>query len=107
MTTYEPASVPLPTTIDLALIGAALLNAVAATMQLGHTTPAETLDYSHLDLSDPDSSAASWIVRDFIAWTGRQDLAEGAEDRLRDFVDASGWRQELAKSMTSHLTHAP
>lgn len=84
-------STPAPTHHDLALIGAALLSHATNTIRLGHVTPAETLDYTGAVL-DGEDSAAPAIVRDFVAWTSRrQDVAPGAEQRIRDWLEASGW----------------
>lgn len=85
--------VPMPSDIDIYLIGKALLNWVATTVQVGHSSPGMTLDYVHLDDSLGDESAAPLIVRDFVAWTsGRQHLAEGAEERLRRWIELSGYQ---------------
>lgn len=75
------------TYLDLALIGAALLSTVTSVAQHGWASPGSTLDYTR-HILDPHAM----IVRDFVAWTAhRKTLAPGCEDRLRSFVEQSGW----------------
>lgn len=82
----------MPSEADIYLIGKALLNMVVVTVQLGHVSPGMSLDYIHLNDIEEGESAAPMIVRDFVAWTsGRQHLAEGAEERLRAWIQQSGY----------------
>lgn len=75
------------TYIDLAHIGAALLTAVTTVARLGWASPGSWLDYA-----DPLGDPHSLIVRDFVAWTShRKSMAEGCGERLRAFVEQSGW----------------
>lgn len=78
---------------DLALIGAALLSTVTSVSQLGWASPGSSLDYT-----PKEAGTHAMIVRDFVAWTShRKFLADGCEERLRAFVDQSGW--------TKHVVH--
>ena len=78
---------------DLALIGAALLTTVGSVGLHGWASPGSSLDYTK-GLTSPHDL----VVRDFIAWTShRKSLADGCEERLRSYVDESGW--------TAHLQH--
>lgn len=44
------------------------------------------------------------IVRDFVAWTSRRKtLAGGCEERLRAYVDDSGWTEHLLNQMAAVL----
>jgi hypothetical protein len=80
---------------DLALIGAALLTTVTSVCQLGWASPGSSLDYTPNE-SDPHTM----IVRDFVAWTShRKSLAAGCEERLRAFVDESGWTRHVVDRM--------
>lgn len=95
-------TIPMPNGADLQAIGAAVLNLVAGTVQLGHQSPAETLDYLITDpLDHPSgSSAAPAIVTDLVAWCSRrQNVVPGAEERLRLYVDACGWRAAQTASL--------
>ena len=80
---------------DLALIGASLLSVITSVAIHGWSSPGSSLDYTH-SLSDPHSM----IVNDFVAWTShRKNLAEGCEERLRTFVDESGWTSHVMNQM--------
>lgn len=84
---------------DLVLIGASLLSTITSVAVHGWASPGSMLDYSHQP-SDPHSA----IVRDFVAWTShRRVLADGCEDRLRDFVDSSGWTAHALNQMANQL----
>lgn len=84
---------------DLALIGAALLTTVTSVAQLGWASPGSSLDYS-----PKVSESHHMIVRDFIAWTShRKSLADGCEERLRAFVDDSGWTRHVLNQMSKNL----
>ncbi|MFL4476743.1 hypothetical protein ACIPUB_00515 [Paeniglutamicibacter sp. ORCA_105] len=84
---------------DLALIGAALLTSVTTVAQLGWASPGISLDYS-----SGVSDSHNMIVRDFIAWTShRKSLADGCEERLRAFVDESGWTRHVLNQMGKNL----
>lgn len=67
---------------------------IAATVQLGHSTPASTIGYMHG--VEPGSPQA--FVRDFVAWTAaRQSAVPGCEDRLRE------WGQKEAGLRLAHI----
>jgi hypothetical protein len=84
---------------DLALIGAALLSTVTSVAQLGWASPGSSLDYT-----PRESDSHTMIVRDFIAWTShRKSLAEGCEERLRAYVDESGWTIHVLDQMSKKL----
>ncbi len=73
---------------EVFIIGEAVLKWMNAVTQLGHESPASTLDYTtnaaSLDLG-------SLIVRDFVAWTsGRVEMAPGCQERMREIVADSG-----------------
>lgn len=73
---------------DLALIGAALLSTVSLH---GWASPGSSLDYTK-----GDAGPHAAIVRDFVAWTAhRKRLADGCEERLLSYVEASGWTDHL------------
>lgn len=105
---YDGYTVPEPSLADLALIGAAVLNSVCTTLHIGHTTPAETLDYlGSIDQLDGAESAAPMIVRDFVAWTGRrQDIVPDARERLEQFIVASGWYQQQVEQIGNVMRSA-
>ena len=70
------------TPLQLMDLGAKLLNAAATVELLGHASPGSALDYWHADS----------FVRDFVAWTsGRKHMAEGCEERVRQYVKDNGW----------------
>jgi hypothetical protein len=94
---------------DLKAIGATVLNIVAAVQQLGHTSPASTLNYmTWVDALDGEESAASYILRDFIAWTcGRKEMSPGCDDRLKAYVNQSGWAQRSSDSVARELYSQP
>lgn len=76
---------------DLALIGAALLSTVSSVSLHGWASPGSSLDYTK-----GDAGPHAAIVRDFVAWTAhRKQLADGCEERLRSYVEASGWTDHL------------
>lgn len=106
---YDGHTVPTPSAVDLALIGAAVLNSVCTTFHIGHASPGMTLDYLHsLDTLGDDESAAPTIVRDFVAWTsGREDVVPGARDRLEQFIVASGWYREQVGRMGELMSDVP
>lgn len=84
---------------DLALIGAGLLTTVASVGLHGCASPGSTLDYTR-GLTSPHDL----VVRDFIAWTShRKSLADGCEERLRAYVDESGWTEHLQHQMSELL----
>lgn len=98
--THEADTAPMPNVTDLALIGAALWSWVAAVNRHGHASPASTLDYTTCVPGDLDASAATFIVRDFVAWTsGRKHLAPGCEERLRSYVVRCGWQDQAESAM--------
>ena len=88
---------------DLMAIGTTLLNIVATVQRHGHASPGSTLDYmTGLDLLDGEESAAGHILRDFIAWTsGRKALSPGCDDRLKAYVNQSGWAQQALDRTTT------
>ncbi|GAA4759824.1 hypothetical protein GCM10023350_52520 [Nocardioides endophyticus] len=86
---------------DLALIGAALLTTVTSVGLHGWASPGSTLDYT-TGLRRPHDL----VVRDFIAWTAhRKSMADGCEERLRSYVDESGWTAHLEHRMSDLLSH--
>lgn len=91
---------PIPNTnvtaAEVFMVGYYLLNHVGTCHQLGHATPAETLDYAPTVI---DRNRSYPIVMDYTAWVGRREkLRPGSEDRLRDFIVESGWqRAQLLK----------
>lgn len=102
--THKTDAAPMPTTTDLALLGAALWSWVAAVNRLGHANPGSTLDYTTGLTEDLDASAADWIVRDFVAWTsGRKHLVPGCEERLRSYVVRCGWQDRAVGEMATAL----
>jgi hypothetical protein len=75
--------------IEIYMIGEALVSWMAATAQLGHEQPGNTLDYSHVHTI---TSPWQYIVRDFVIWTsGRSNFDPEAADRVRGWVEESGW----------------
>lgn len=103
--------VPLPTLIDrvseltdvtygdLALIGAAMLSTVSSVSLHGWASPGSSLDYTR-----GNAGPHAAIVRDFVAWTAhRKQLADGCEERLRSYVEASGWTHHLQVRMGDML----
>lgn len=87
------------TYLDLALIGAALLSTVTSVAYHGWASPGSSLDYTR-QISDPHAM----IMRDFVAWTAhRQPLAPGGEERLRAFVEQSGWTRHAVNQMSVRL----
>lgn len=84
---------------DLALIGSSLLSTVSTVAIHGWASPGSTLDYTR-QLADPHSL----IVRDFVAWTShRKRLADNCEERLRTFVDESGWTLHVLNQAATRL----
>ena len=81
---------PYPTAGELALIGVAVLDLVGTCMTLGHAKPQHTLDYMH---GEPDFSTQ--VVHDLVAWCsgGKSLNAADREERLRTYVNESGWRR--------------
>lgn len=81
--------------VELFDIGRLLLNMVGTTSQLGHTSPAHSLEYVHSGGYRPQE-----IVLDYTAWAGnRLTLRPGADERLLDFVHGSGWHaRQLAEA---------
>jgi len=62
--------------------GEALSAWIAATALLGHTKPGHTLEY----MPTAEAWSAGAFIRDFVAWTsGRENLAPGCADRLREW----------------------
>lgn len=87
------------TYLDLALIGAAILSTVTSVAHHGWASPGSSLDYTR-QVSDPHAM----IVRDFVAWTShRKTLAPGGEERLRAFVEQSGWTRHAVNQMAARL----
>jgi hypothetical protein len=84
---------------DLALLGASVLSTISSVAIHGWASPGSSLDYTG-QLTDPHSM----IVRDFVAWTShRKGLAEGCDERLRGYVDESGWTVHLLSQMSTLL----
>lgn len=85
---------------DLAMIGAGLLSTVSSVSLHGWASPGSTLDYTK-GLTTPHDL----VVRDFVAWTShRKSLANGCEERLRAYVDESGWTAHLQHQMSELLS---
>ena len=79
---------------DLIALGTMVLNAIALASQLGHESPAGSLDYYH------GTDSNTYIFKDFIAWvSGREHLAEGCHERLLWLVEESGWASDMAESV--------
>lgn len=92
------------TAAEVFMVGCYLLNHVGTCQQLGHATPAETLDYVPPVV---DRTRSYPIVMDYTAWVGRrQQLRPGAEDRLRDFIVESGWQRAQLLKVERLLTDA-
>lgn len=88
---------------DLALIGAGLLSTIVSVGLHGWASPGSTLDYTK-GLTNPHDL----VVRDFIAWTShRKSLADRCEERLRAYVDQSGWTTHLQHQLDGLLSGRP
>lgn len=74
------------TNLEVFCFGAAVLNAAAASMRLGHTSPGMTLDY----MTNPEALGLFGLVaRDFIAWTsGRKHMVPDCEQRFRQWASS-------------------
>lgn len=93
----SPSAVPLDLSAQYAatnlsnyevfMVGEALVGWLTAVVRLGHADPGSTLDYA----TDPSQlSLGTLVVRDFVAWTARQEhKVEGCEERLRDWAAAA------------------
>lgn len=77
------------------MMGQAFYTWVGATCRLGHSSPGSTLDYT----TNPEAlSLPALIMRDFVAWTsGRVNLAEDCEQRLRELNDNAQVDSHLAQ----------
>jgi len=87
------------TLADLAAIGLALMNKIGSVAILGWASPGNSLDYA-----SPSDNPHAQIVQDFTAWTsGRKSLAPGCEERLRAFIDTTGWTRHQAAESSKRL----
>lgn len=97
----HPDALAMPTEADLVQIGTAFLNFVALAQQLGHVTPAGSLDYTtFLEDSPEPSDTYLRMVRDFVAWTsGKPAFAPDGESRLRTYVARTGWQVAMSDAL--------
>ena len=86
---------------EVFMLGQALVNWIGLVGRLGHASPASTLDYT----TNPEAmTLGTLVLRDFVAWTsGRTDLVEGCEERLREWAEAADIDGHLARSLNEVL----
>ncbi|MBD3924303.1 hypothetical protein IEZ26_06690 [Nocardioides cavernae] len=85
---------------DLAMFGASMLSTISTIAINGWSSPGSSLDYTG-QVSDPHTM----LVRDFVAWTShRNKLADGCEERLRSYVEESGWTLHVLNQVATLLS---
>lgn len=79
-------------------VGDALISWMGMVGQLGHASPASTLDYTR----GPMDNVFAYVVRDFVAWTsGRTDTVPGdPEERLREWAAEARLGDEFAERIS-------
>lgn len=89
---------------DLVLFGASMLSTISSVAVHGWSSPGSSLDYTS-QVSDPHIM----LVRDFVAWTShRKKLADGCEERLRTYVEESGWTLHVLTQVATLMDpHGP
>ena len=80
---------------DLMLLGAYVLNSIAAMSAMGHVNPVLT----HVPYVDPGDEPMSKLFHDMML-TCTHGGDEPARERICRFVDESGWFDRVAEAVT-------
>jgi hypothetical protein len=87
------------TALELYLLGQAVVTWVSVVAQLGHSSPADSLDYVRGNGNPWDE-----YLRDFIAWTSnREHLSPGCEERLRQDNELTGWHRHRMERLNAAI----